>query len=139
MTWHLSDRNKTNSISNCQRLGHIHALKRQIIPKCYLHLATFSVFPDFIHNHTYSRYYLSTLRTDPGQRHLMRTGLGSDHDLGAPECLTCPEARQNTSSCSRSDSSSDNSVHDLSLNIAATFLASIMRSGCHRSTMPMFK
>ena len=48
MTWHLSDRNKTNSISNCQRLGHIHALKRQIIPKCYLHLATFSVFPNFV-------------------------------------------------------------------------------------------
>merc|ERR1719410_841001 len=55
-------------------------------------------------------YYLSTLRTDPGQRHLMRTGLGSDHDLGAPECLTCPESRQNTSSCASNISCEYNEI-----------------------------
>ena len=49
-----------------------------------------------------TRYYVSTLAEDPGQRHLMRSRLDSE-DAEA-ECLTCPPPHQpdtNHSGCAR--------------------------------------
>ena len=91
-----------------------------------------STFVSFIITND-SRYYLSTLISEPGTRHLM-TSSGSGADQGAPNCLTCQKPQENSTSCARSDISSEgSSLNHLTLqqhSLSVQWDQSVARAQC---------
>ena len=132
--WQKNKQKSVDSTSHCQRLS-FSCVKKTDYPgppapavqaPSLLWLSLFTNYCSYyiiiiIITNDYS-YYISTLASDPGQRHLMRLRLGSEQDITphhddqvitddhhdqdiTPQCLTCPKPHTNIteSKCVRYD------------------------------------